>query len=105
VSIAGVHDLRPMMRTALNETLKLDAAEAAAESPALLEPLEGVRLTCWVGGGERSEFIRQSALLANIWKGLGAATLAVEEPDRHHFTIVDGLADPDHALTRLLVGE
>ena len=105
VSIAGVHDLRPMMRTALNETLKLDAAEAAAESPALLEPLDGVRLTCWVGAGERSEFIRQSALLANVWKGLGAATLAVEEPDRHHFNVVNGLADAGHPLTRLLVGE
>jgi acetyl esterase/lipase len=103
VSISGLHDLRPLMRTGLNETLHLDEAEAITESPALLRPMEGARVTCWVGGAERSEFVRQNALLANIWLGLGAETAAVEEPDRHHFNIVDGLADPDHPLTQTLL--
>jgi len=103
VSISGVHDLRPMMKTAMNQTLAIDGAEAASESPALLEPLDGARLCCWVGGNERSEFLRQNALLANVWTGLGARTMAVEEPDRHHFNVIDGLADPDHALTRTLL--
>jgi arylformamidase len=104
VSISGLHDLRPLMRTAMNQTLHIDEAEALAESPALLRPVEGTRITCWVGGAERDEFIRQNALLANVWTGLGAATAAIVEPDRHHFTIIDGLADPEHALTRTLVG-
>lgn len=103
VSISGVHDLRPLLRLALNATLRLDAEEAQRESPALLEPLPETRLTCWVGSAERSEFVRQNALLANVWKGLGAATAAVEEPDRHHFDVVDGLADPEHPLTRTLL--
>lgn len=105
VSISGVHDLRPIMRTGMNETLAIDEAEALSESPALLRPLDKVRLTCWVGGGERAEFLRQSALLANIWTGLGAATSSVVEPDRHHFNVIDGLADPDHPLTRTLITE
>ena len=103
VSISGVHDLRPMMATAMNETLKIDRAEAEGESPALLEPMAGARIACWVGAAERSEFVRQNALLANAWTGLGAETLTVEEPDRHHFNVIDGLADPDHALTRTLL--
>lgn len=103
VSISGVHDLRPMMKTAMNARLKLDEAEARAESPALLAPMPGARLTCWVGAAERAEFVRQNALLANVWTGLGAATAVVEEPDRHHFDVIDGLADPDHALTRRLL--
>jgi arylformamidase len=103
VSISGLHDLRPLLKTAMNATLRLDASEAAAASPALLEPVEGVRLTAWVGGAERSEFIRQSALIANAWVGLGAATTLVVEPDRHHFDVVDGLADEAHALTRALL--
>ncbi|MGQ2910002.1 MAG: alpha/beta hydrolase [Aliihoeflea sp.] len=103
VSIAGVHDLRPMMRTAMNADLKIDEAEALAESPALLRPLDNARVTCWVGGTERAEFRRQNALLANIWTGLGAVTSCFEEPDRHHFDVIDGLADPDHALTRTLL--
>lgn len=104
VPISGVHDLRPLMNTKLNETLGIDEAEALAESPALLRPLDETRITCWVGGGERAEFRRQSELLANVWTGLGATTCVVEEPDRHHFSIIDGLADPEHPLTRTLLG-
>ena len=105
VSISGLHDLRPLMVTEMNAPRAIDAREAIAESPALLRPMNGIRITCWVGGGERSEFLRQSALLANIWTGLGATTCSVVEPDRHHFNVVDGLADPDHPLTRALVAE
>ena len=89
----------------MNADLKLDEAEATSESPALLRPIEGVRLTCWVGAGERGEFIRQNALLANIWTGLGALTRVVEEADRHHFSIVDGLADPAHPMMRELLAD
>ena len=103
VSISGLHDLRPMMRLAVNTDLKLDEAEACAESPALLRPLDGVMLTCWVGAGERGEFVRQNALLANIWTGLGAVTRVVEEADRHHFNVIDGLADPEHPIVRELL--
>jgi arylformamidase len=54
--------------------------EARAESPALREPREGVRLTAWVGAAERPEFLRQSALIANVWTGLGAATPRPSSP-------------------------
>ncbi|MBX3581710.1 MAG: alpha/beta hydrolase [Rhizobiaceae bacterium] len=99
VSISGLHDLRPLMRTGLNETLKIDAAEARSESPIFLDPLEGIPVTFWVGGAERSEFIRQSELLANCWIGTGGATALVVEPDRHHFNVIDGLTESEHPLT------
>ena len=89
----------------MNEQLRIDDAEAKAESPALLEPVETVRLTCWVGGAERAEFVRQNALLANIWTGLGAATEVVVEPDKHHYSILDGLIEAEHPLTRALLAE
>lgn len=104
VSISGLHDLRPLMETDLNAMLRLDADEAARESPALLRPRPGLRFAAWVGGNERAEFLRQSELLANVWRGLGAATALHIEPDRHHFNVVDGLADPGHPLTRVLTG-
>ena len=53
VSVSGVHDLRPLLRTQMNATLRLDSAEALAESPALQRPLEALRLTCAVGSEER----------------------------------------------------
>lgn len=103
VSISGLHDLRPLMGAGMNVTLHIDEAEALAESPALLRPIADARITCWVGSAERSEFVRQNALLANIWTGLGARTRTVVEPDRHHFNIIDGLTDPDHPLTLTLL--
>ena len=103
VSISGLHDLRPLMKSAMNAELRIDDAEALAESPALLGPIPDARVTCWVGSAERPEFVRQNALLANIWIGLGAKTCVVEEPGRHHFDVIDGLADPDHQLTRSLL--
>jgi arylformamidase len=93
------------MRTAMNETLRIDDWEALAESPALLRPVEGTRLTAWVGAAERAEFVRQNALIANIWRGLGAATEEVAEPDRHHFNVIDGLVEADSPLTRRLLRE
>ncbi|MFZ1681495.1 MAG: alpha/beta hydrolase, partial [Rhizobiaceae bacterium] len=89
---------------ALNDTLRLDAAEAAAESPALLTPVAGLELIAWAGATERAEFVRQNALIASLWLGLGARTEAVLEPDRHHFDVVDGLADPAHPLTAAIAG-
>ncbi|WP_137129577.1 alpha/beta hydrolase [Rhizobium sp. FY34] len=103
VSISGVHDLRPLVATGLNTKLRLSAEEAAAESPVLMRPGEDTRLFCWVGGNERAEFIRQNALMASMWLGLGAETGAYVEPDRHHFNVIDGLADPRHPLTLTLL--
>ncbi len=104
VPISPLTDLRPLMRTEMNKTLRLDAAEAAAESPALLVPRQGIPVTTWVGGMERPEFIRQARLLADIWAGLGAATDCVIDPGLHHFDVIERLEQPDSPLLdRLLV--
>ena len=105
MSVSGVHDLRPLLRLELNQVLRLDLAQARAESPALMEPLDALRVTCWAGAGERSEFVRQNALLANVWRGLGAAIERVEEPDRHHFDVVDALTDPQSPMVRRFFDE
>ncbi|WP_405403482.1 alpha/beta hydrolase [Paracoccus sp. Ld10] len=104
VPISPLTDLRPLMRTAMNDTLRIDAAEAASESPALLEPRAGIPVTIWVGGAERPEFIRHARLLADVWAGLGAATECVIDPGRHHFDVIEGLADPASPLMRRLLG-
>lgn len=101
ISISGVHDLRPLMRTAMNDTLKLTELEARNESPALRRPKPGSKVMCWVGAEERPEFIRQSDLLANVWYGLGADVSLHHAEGRHHFDVIDGLSDPDSELARL----
>ena len=104
VSISGVHDLRPLMKTQLNKTLRIDRAEAHSESPCLLEPLETTRLTAWVGGGELPEFVRQNDLLANVWTGLSATTRSVHDGTHNHFTVVEGLEDRTSPLVAAILG-
>lgn len=105
VSISGLHDLRPLLFTRMNEDLRLDLAEARAESPALLEPVEGIAVHAWVGAEERPEFRRQNALLAMIWGGLGAEIRATEEASRHHFDVIEGLEAAGHPLCEALCGD
>jgi acetyl esterase/lipase len=95
VPISPVSDLAPLMQTQMNATLHLDAAEAASESPALLARRAGCAVTVWVGGQERPAFLWQARTLSEAWDCPWHV-----EPGRHHFDIIDALADPDSALTR-----
>ena len=99
LSISGLHDLHPLMQTSMNAELRIDEAEAAAESPALLTPRAGTAITAWVGGAERPEFLRQTALLAKNWTGVKQ----VITPGRHHFDVIDELADPNSPMVRELL--
>jgi acetyl esterase/lipase len=105
ISISGLHDLRPLLRTQMNTTLRLDRGEAERESAALREPLAICPMTCWVGGAERPEFIRQSQLLANIWSGLGAVVDCAIADGRHHFNVIDDLIDPQSRLNETWLSE
>ena len=101
ISISGVHDLRPILRIVQNETIRLDEAEAIAESPALLNPLNDIPVDCIVGCDERPEFIRQNDLLANIWTGLGVETSCHHVSGRHHFDVIDDMINPDGLIANL----
>ncbi|NQZ30011.1 MAG: alpha/beta hydrolase [Oceanospirillaceae bacterium] len=103
LSISGVHDLRVLLNTALNQKLQLDMAAASALSPALNMPKGTSSLTCWVGGDERPEFKRQNLLLAQMWKSFAIKTQAIQEPEKHHFNIIEGLLDADHPMMRALL--
>lgn len=104
LSISGLHDLRPLMRTQMNETLNLDAQEANAESAVLHPPAGDSPLTCWVGGGERPEFIRQARLMALMWAGLDTPTCCHIDGTHNHFTILEGLKDAQSPITDALLG-
>lgn len=103
VPISPIADLRPILRTEMNRVIGLDEAEAAHESPIFLTPHPGIPVTCWVGGDERPEFLRQARLLADIWAGLGGPTDCVIDAGRNHMTVLEGLCDPGSPLTRCLI--
>ncbi len=104
VSISGVHDLRPLMWTKLNDELRIDEAEAIAESPMLLRPTGAPDYSAWVGGGERPVFIGQSQAMAQVWQGLGVNAECVVDGDHNHFTVIEALKDPASPLVTAICG-
>ena len=91
--IAPVADLRPLARIPLNDTLRLDEATAAAESPALARPRPGIRIAVHVGAAERPGFLWQADALGAAWD---APVRRAE--GRHHFDVIDALRDPASRL-------
>lgn len=97
LAISGVYDLRPLVEVDfLSADLRLDEASALKVSPAFLPPATRAPVYTCVGGLESSEFKRQNALLAQRWRSAVAADVPM--PGRHHFSVVDELANPASAL-------
>ena len=99
VPISPVADLAPLLQTQMNDTLRLDEAEAEAESPMNMTPPHGVYVTVWVGAQERPAFLEQAENFARSW---GAKQVVAE--GKHHFDVIDPLAEPDSDLTKALLG-
>jgi len=99
VPISPLADLAPLRATKMAGTLQLTDAEVASESPAFLSRRPGCGVTVWVGGQERPAFLWQARLLSEHWDCPWHV-----EPGRHHFDVIDDLADPDGLLVDTLVG-
>ncbi len=99
VPISPLADLAPLRQTKMNETLQLDAAEAKAESPISHARREACGVTVWVGGQERPAFLWQARTLSEDW----ACPWSVA-PGKHHFDVIDDLADPRSTLVSTVVG-
>lgn len=95
--ISPVSDLRDLRRTALNDVLRLDEAEAAAESPMLLAQSVDCPVDVWVGALERPVFIEQAAGLAKVWN-----TKLTVAAGLHHFDVIEGMAEARECADRRL---
>jgi len=99
VPISPVADLAPLMKTSMNDTLHIDAAEAAAESPVHL-PAPNAPVVVWVGADERPVFVEQAQGLAAAW-----SSELIMDVGRHHFDVIAALEDPASALTGAVLGQ
>jgi arylformamidase len=96
--ISPLSELGPLIATGMNATLKIDLAEAALESPARHRLRDGVTAHVWVGADERPAFLMQARVLSEEWGCPWTADLG-----HHHFSVIDGLADPESPLCRTLL--
>jgi hypothetical protein len=98
VPISPLADLRPLMQTSMNGDLRIDAAEAQAESPVCHAAPE-VPVHVVVGGAERPVFLDQARWLGQAW-----AVPVTVAAGRHHFDVIADLEDGRSDLCRILFG-
>lgn len=101
VSISGIADLRPLMKTKMNEILNIDKAEARRSSPVFMTPAGGYDYVGCAGADELAEFRRQNALLTGYWGG-AVSSRHLEVDGCNHFNVIDLLRTPDSVLTQLM---
>jgi len=99
VPVSPLADLRPLMLTGMNDTLRIDAAEAQAESPALLPLRPQSEVFVWVGAQERPAFLWQARLLSEEWQCPWHAASG-----RHHFDVIEPMRVAGSDLMEVLLG-
>lgn len=99
VPISPLSDLRPLLETSMNSELQLNQEEAEVESPALHSARREVPVTVWVGAEERPAFLDQARWLAEAWDVPQRIA-----PGRHHFDVIEELAEAESPLTKALLG-
>ncbi len=97
VPISPLSDLRPLLKTAMNEDFGMDLAEAEAESPLFMQSRHPAPVTVWVGADERPAFVDQARWLSQGW-----GVDLVIAPGKHHFNVIDALTDPESDMVRRL---
>ena len=108
-SISGLHDLEPIEKTYLNQTLGLDGMMAKAISPLHQMydgDLPGLKLppqVFAVGGLEGPEYLRQRDDMVAALRALNQPVLTVDLADRDHFTALSAAAEPSHPLAEAIL--
>lgn len=104
LAISGVFNLTPLVRTSLNEALRLDEAEARAASPLFVSAARGIPLFCVAGALETAAFHQQQRDFVARWAADGADIHGEILAGHHHFSIIEDLAEPDSMVTRWIAG-
>jgi arylformamidase len=101
LSISGLHELESVRRSPMLQSgLLLTDEDVLKASPAWLPAPARGELMCVVGGDESEEFLRQNALMQQAW-GIQRVPKALAMPGRQHFSMLDALCEPTHAVHRM----
>lgn len=107
LALSGLYDMEPLRHTpTLQGDLRLTPSAVARLSPAFFPRPKGAKLYAVAGLDESDEFLRQNKLIRDVW-GPSAVPVCETLPGTNHFTILNGLADPDgrqHDLALRLLG-
>lgn len=105
LAISGVFDLEPLVKTYVNDPLKMTVKDAHALSPLLHIPDQACPIIFTVGENETSEFHRQTAEYMKACEEKGIETSYVDMPVFNHFDIVMNLNRKDSPLFQAVLSQ
>ena len=95
---SGMYDLAPVRLSARNDYLHLDEAAEARNSAMRHIPADGCPLIVGYGGGEQTEFRRQSRAFAAAWRDAGLEVEEFDMPGVNHFQLRRHFNDPNSPI-------
>ena len=95
---SGMYDLAPVRLSARNDYLHLDEAAEARNSAIRQIPADGCPLIVGYGGGEQTEFRRQSRAFAAAWRDAGLEVEEFDMPGVNHFQLRRHFNDPNSPI-------
>ncbi len=98
LTISGVFDLEPLVKTYVNDPLKLTVEDAKALSPLYHIPSESCPLVVTYGENETDEFKRQTHEYMDACLRAGLSCRYIDMPSVNHFNIVLDLGKKDNPL-------
>ena len=101
--LSGVYDIRPIVKTYINEPLNLDMQTASMLSPLFKVRSHTANLIISWGENETNEFKRQSIEFDKKWKACGNISHLLEVKGNNHFDIVFNMMKKDCALRELII--
>ena len=103
IAISGVFDLQPLRYSWLQPTLLLTHEVIMQQSPCFQIPSSAPPLFITLGAEETAEFHRQSKDYLAAWQSQGLQGELDVQPDKNHFTAIDGFIDANSPLCEAVI--
>lgn len=95
IPVSPLNDLEPLRFTSLNDGVRMDAAEARAESPMNHPPVTNAPQLIITGELETAEFQRQADMYVEAFATASRSIERYVVPDSDHFDELNALADDE----------
>jgi arylformamidase len=103
VSISGIYELEPLLKSYVNDKLHMDQAMARRNSPILQLPRSSKRLDLFAGSAELPEMRRQTADYAGARRAAGLPMEYAEIPEANHYTVLHSMMNADGTIHRAIL--
>ncbi|XP_025114029.1 kynurenine formamidase-like isoform X2 [Pomacea canaliculata] len=105
ILVSGIYDLRPLVKTSVNEALHLTEEDAWLFSPVhfmhdIKQHSSDRDILIAVGEYDPPEFRRQSGEFQKNLRDLGIRTRYLDIPDTDHFNVIEKLQQKSYILTK-----